>query len=160
MSQTNPLYQELSQTFVQRGPFSSVSLDKYSPVEIREAVQALMADDNTTLASAVADAALALMPDCPDVLAVAGLLSMTRQDWEGAAEYLVRLIKVQGTAAPAATFMMLARAQRCNLDPFAAANTLDIGLTLHPESDELQQAFDELTACGLPQMAPVGNVLN
>ncbi len=158
---STPLYQELSEALAHRGPLSSVSLDKYSPTEIRETVQALMADDKHTLASAVADAALALLPDSPDVLAIAGLLSMTRQDWDGACEYLVRLIQRQGTSAPEATFLMLARAQRCNLDPFAAANTLDIGLTLYPESETLQEAFDELTANGVPARGvPEGAALN
>jgi uncharacterized protein HemY len=110
---------------------------RFSPEEIREAIQTLVATEQLELANALADAGLSLYPNSEDVLAIAGLLCMINQDWPMAVELMDDLMAIQGTRTPAFTFVMMVRALRCNLDPARAVEVLNRGLELYPEQLEL-----------------------
>ena len=110
---------------------------RFSPEEIREAIQSLVATEQLELANALADAGLSLYPNSEDVLAIAGLLCMMNQDWPMAVELMDDLMTIQGTRTPAFTFVMMVRALRCNLDPARAIEVLNRGLELYPEQLEL-----------------------
>jgi len=110
---------------------------RFSPEEIREAIQTLVATEQLELANALADAGLSLYPNSEDVLAIAGLLCMINQDWPMAVELMDDLMAIQGTCTPAFTFVMMVRALRCNLDPARAVEVLNRGLELYPEQLEL-----------------------
>ena len=110
---------------------------RFSPQEIREAIQNLVATEQFELANALADAGLSLYPNSEDILAIAGLLAMMNQDWPMAVELLDELMAIQGTAAPAFTFVMMVRALRCNLDPARALEMANRGLSLYPQQVEL-----------------------
>lgn len=110
---------------------------RFSPQEIREAIQNLVATEQFELANALADAGLSLYPNSEDILAIAGLLAMMNQDWPMAVELLDELMAIQGTTAPAFTFVMMVRALRCNLDPARALEVANSGLALYPQQVEL-----------------------
>ena len=110
---------------------------RFSPQEIREAIQNLVATEQFELANALADAGLSLYPNSEDILAIAGLLAMMNQDWPMAVELLDELMAIQGTTAPAFTFVMMVRALRCNLDPARAFEVDNRGLSLYPQQVEL-----------------------
>ncbi|MEY2790902.1 MAG: hypothetical protein RL295_1066 [Pseudomonadota bacterium] len=110
---------------------------RFSPQEIREAIQNLVATEQFELANALADAGLSLYPNSEDILAIAGLLAMMNQDWPMAVELLDELMAIQGTTAPAFTFVMMVRALRCNLDPARALEVANRGLSLYPQQVEL-----------------------
>ena len=67
-------------------------VSKYSPTEIRETISKLVADSNLNMAFALSQAGLALYPDSEDVLAIAGLLAMLKEDWVESAAILNHLI--------------------------------------------------------------------
>jgi uncharacterized protein HemY len=110
---------------------------RFSPQEIREAIQNLVATEQFELANALADAGLSLYPNSEDILAIAGLLAMMNQDWPMAVELLDELMAIQGATAPAFTFVMMVRALRCNLDPARALEVANRGLSLYPQQVEL-----------------------
>ena len=116
---------------------SDREVSRFTPAEIREAIQALVADQKDELACALGDAGLSLYPQSEDMLAITGLLAMMRQDWHMAVELLEDLMKLQGEKAPAFTYVMFVRALRCNLDPARALQVAKEGLRLYPEQVEL-----------------------
>ena len=54
---------------------------RFTPVDFRLGVQWLVTQNNIDLAQALAEAGLALYPKSDDILAIGGLLAMTREDW-------------------------------------------------------------------------------
>jgi uncharacterized protein HemY len=111
--------------------------DKYSPADIRIGIQHLLSTQEMALAQALADAGLALHPDSEDLLAMAGLMALTQQNWTEAVQLLEQLLAVQGSAAPAMTYKMLVRALRCNLDLARAQRILAQGMAQWPGDAEL-----------------------
>ena len=111
----------------------------YSPADIRVGIQALAAQGRMELAQALSDAGLTLYPESEDLLAMAGLMALTRGDWGDAIALLEQLLHHQGQAAPAMTYRMLVRALRCNLEPARAQRVLWQGLQVWPEDAGLQE---------------------
>lgn len=112
---------------------------QYSPADIRLGIQNLAANGEMPLAQALTDAGLSLYPESEDLLAMAGLMALTRQEWGDATALLEHLLQVQGDAAPAMTYRMLVRALRCNLEPARAQRVLWQGLQAWPQDADLQQ---------------------
>ena len=69
--------------------------------------------------------------------------------FEEACDLLIDLQKMQGDSAPATTYWLLARCQRCMGDDNAAASILEEGLFRYPNSPELQA---ELTLMIKPEL--------
>ena len=57
-----------------------LEVSRFSPADIRVAIQALMGEERIDLAYALGDAGLALYPDSEDMLAVTSLLAVMAQD--------------------------------------------------------------------------------
>lgn len=110
---------------------------RFTPSEIREAIQNLIANEQNELAYALGDAGLSLHPKSEDMLAMNGLLAILRNDWAQAVEMLEDLKAIQGDQTQPFTFVMLVRALRCNLDPARALEVVREGLALYPEQLEL-----------------------
>ena len=91
---------------------SDRDVSKFSPMEIREAIQSLVIEGKDSLANALGDAGLSLYPDSEDILAITGLLALMRQDWDYAVDLMGQLRKLQGDKTPAFTYVMLVRALR------------------------------------------------
>ena len=142
---------EIESCFNNKSPFSQIEIGKLSSYQVREAATHLVRNGRETIAAALVDAAIAIYPNEPNVLAMAGLLSMERQDWEGACEYLYKLLTVQGIEAPATNYLMLAKAQICNLDLSAAVTTLEVGLIAHPDDASLADEYQKLSKAGMAQ---------
>jgi hypothetical protein len=51
---------------------SDRDVSKFSPMEIREAIQSLVIEGKDSLANALGDAGLSLYPDSEDILAITG----------------------------------------------------------------------------------------
>jgi hypothetical protein len=68
--------------------WSDSSVARFSPAEMREAIQELVVQDRLDMANALVDAGLAIHPESDDVLAIAALVSMVRQDWVQAIEFV------------------------------------------------------------------------
>ena len=119
---------------------------RFSPTEIRETIQSLVATEQIDLAYALGDAGLAIHPDSEDILAISGLLAVMRQDWSDAVDLLGQLIDLQGNNVQPFTYVMMVRALRCNLDPGRALKVAKQGLAIYPDQLELQAeklALDE-----------------
>ena len=110
---------------------------RFTPVEMREAIQELVSQDRLDMANALVDAGLASHPESEDVLAIAALVSMVRQDWVQAIELLTKLMLVQDGNVQPFTHLMLVRALRSNLEPASALAAAVSGLIQYPNHPEL-----------------------
>ena len=147
------LIQELMNQANVGGLLNSSVIKRFSPAEIRETIQSLVATEQLELANALGDAGMSLYPDSEDMLAITSLLAMMNQDWPLAVELLEDLMKVQGNTTPPFTFVMFVRALRCNLDPARALEVAKQGLALYPEQVELlaeKLALDDFSDSMMP----------
>ncbi len=119
---------------------------RYTPAEIRETVSALVAEDKLELADSLAQAGLALFPESQDVLAIAGLVAMLRQEWPEAAGILNDLLVRQGDNAPITTHLMFVRSLRCAGEPAAALSAVMLAHEQHPNHPELEAEFEAISA--------------
>ena len=117
----------------------------YSPQEIREAISGLVAEHKTILAEALVEAGLALYPESEDILAIASLMAMQRQDW-GQASLLRSLIDQQGVNATPYSYIMLVRALRCNLEYAEALSICIDAHEKHPGHPDIDAEFKVLTS--------------
>ncbi|MEN9618492.1 MAG: hypothetical protein RL406_729 [Pseudomonadota bacterium] len=132
------LIQELMNQAAVGGLLNAQSIKRFSPAEIRETIQSLVATEQFELANALGDAGMSLHPHSEDILAITSLLAMMNQDWPLAVELMDELMVIQGANTPPFTYVMLVRALRCNLDPMRALAVAREGLALYPEQLELQ----------------------
>lgn len=121
-------------------------VSRYSPIEIRETISKLVAEDRLDLASALAEAGLALYPRSEDVLAIGGLLAMLKEDWRYSVALLNELLDVQGDAAPISSHLMFVRALRCAKEPAAALSAVLIAHEKYPNHPELKAEFESVAA--------------
>ena len=133
------------QAFQRDQAFNAADISEFSPADFRHGIQWLLSENQADLAQALADAGLSLHPHSEDILAMAGLLAMTREDWPLAVELLQDLCNVQGDKAPPMSYQMLARACFCNLDRAEAARVLSAGLQFWPQDAML---LEELSCLG------------
>jgi hypothetical protein len=131
------LIQELMNQANVGGLLNPTAIKRFTPAEIRETIQTLVATEQLALANALGDAGLSLYPHSEDMLAISSLLAMTNQDWQLAVELLEELTQVQGEKTPPFTYVMFVRALRCNLDPVRALEVAKQGLALYPQQVEL-----------------------
>ena len=147
------LMQELMNQAAAGSLLNAQAITRFSPAEIRETIQQLVANEQLDLANALGDAGLSLYPHSEDILAITGLLSMMNQDWPLAVELIGELMDIQGDKTPAFTFVMMVRALRCNFDPHRALEVAKQGLTLYPGQVELlaeKLALDDFSDTVLP----------
>jgi hypothetical protein len=147
------LVKELMQEASYGRMLSDRKVARFSPAEMREAIQELVGQDRLDMANALIDAGLALHPESDDVLAIAALVAMVRQDWVQAIELLTKLMLVQDGAVQPFTHLMLVRALRSNLEPAAALQATVTGLIQYPDHAELlaeQVALFELAGIAHP----------
>ena len=110
------LIQELMNQAHTGGLLQAEHIKRFSPTEIREAIQTLVATEQMPLAYALGDAGLSLYPDSEDILAITSLLAVVREDWPQAVDLLRQLMEMQASGATVFTHSMLIRSLRCNLD--------------------------------------------
>jgi len=132
-------FQKAMQQLVVNQTLNLKEISKFSAVDFRLGIQWLVAEEKPDLAQSLADAGLALFPLSEDILAIAGLLAMTRQDWPLAIELLQDLFSLQKDRVQPMTCQMLARALACNLDIAEAHQVLDQAMKLWPNNPELEQ---------------------
>ena len=141
-------FQKAMQQLVKDQTLNLKEVSRFSAVDFRLGIQWLVAEEKPELAQALADAGLALFPLSEDILAIAGLLAMTRQDWPLAIDLLHDLVSLQKEKVQPMTCQMLARALACNLDIAEAHQVLDQAMKLWPDNSELA---DEKSAMPLTQ---------
>ena len=117
---------------------SDAHVARFSPIEMREAIQELVAQERYDMASVLADAGMAIHPGSEDVIAIAALVAMVQQDWTQAIELLTKLMQIQKANIQPFTHLMMVRALRSNLEPAAALAATAAGLSQYPDSKELQ----------------------
>lgn len=147
------LIQELMNQAAVGGLLNSQVVKRFSPAEIRETIQSLVATEQLELANALGDAGLSLYPNSDDILAITSLLAMMNQDWPLAVELIDELMAIQGANTPPFTYVMLVRALRCNLDPARALQVARDGLALYPQQVELlaeKLALDDFSESMMP----------
>jgi len=120
-------------------------ISRSSPSDFRLGIQWLVSEDQNDMAQALAEAGLALFPLSEDILAISGLLAITRQDWPLAIELLQDLVTLQKDNVQPMTCQMLARALACNLDIAEAHQVLDQAMKLWPNNPELEQEKSAMT---------------
>jgi hypothetical protein len=131
------LIQELMNQAATGSLLNPISFKRFTPSEIRESIQTLVATEQIDLANALGDAGLSLYPQSEDILAITGLLAVMKQDWSMGVELLTELKHLQGENTQPFTFVMLVRALRCNLDPAQAYSVVNEGLSFYPDHAEL-----------------------
>ena len=120
-------------------------ISRFTPADFRLGIQWLVSEDQNDMAQALAEAGLALFPLSEDILAISGLLAITRQDWPLAIELLQDLVTLQKDKVQPMTCQMLARALACNLDIAEAHQVLDQAMKLWPNNPELEQEKRAMT---------------
>jgi len=120
-------------------------ISRFTPADFRVGIQWLVSEDQNDMAQALAEAGLALFPLSEDILAISGLLAITRQDWPLAIELLQDLVTLQKDKVQPMTCQMLARALACNLDIAEAHQVLDQAMKLWPNNTELEQEKSAMT---------------
>ena len=120
-------------------------ISRFSPSDFRLGIQWLVSEDQNDMAQALAEAGLALFPLSEDILAISGLLAITRSDWPLAIELLQDLVTLQKDNVQPMTCQMLARALACNLDIAEAHQVLDQAMKLWPNNPELEQEKSAMT---------------
>ena len=120
-------------------------ISRFSPSDFRLGIQWLVSEDQNDMAQALAEAGLALFPLSEDILAISGLLAITRSDWTLAIELLQDLVTLQKDKVQPMTCQMLARALACNLDIAEAHQVLDQAMKLWPNNTELEQEKSAMT---------------
>jgi len=131
------LIQELMNQAQVGGLLQTEDIKRFSPGEIREAIQSLVATEQLELAYALGAAGISIHPQSEDMLAINGLLALIQQDWEMAVQLLQELMEIQGDSTQPFTYVMLVRALRCNLEPAKAMQVARKGLKAYPEQLEL-----------------------
>ena len=131
------LIQELMNQAAVGSLLNAQTIQRFSPAEIRETIQSLVATEQLELANALGDAGMSLYPHSEDILAITSLLAMMNQDWPLAVELMDELVEIQGANTPPFTYVMLVRALRCNLDPVRALDVARQGLAVYPNQVEL-----------------------
>lgn len=126
----------LSSPLIGSTPNLSV-LKRFSPLEIRETIQSLVAAEKIELANALGDAGISIYPDSEDMLAICSLLAIMNQDWQTAIEMMDQLIALQNDKVLPFTYVMMVRALRCNLEPARAIEFARKGLDKYPNHLEL-----------------------
>ena len=120
-------------------------ISRFTPADFRVGIQWLVSEEQNDMAQALAEAGLALFPLSEDILAISGLLAITRQDWPLAIELLQDLVTLQKDKVQPMTCQMLARALACNLDIAEAHQVLDQAMKLWPNNLELEQEKSAVT---------------
>ena len=120
-------------------------ISRFTPADFRVGIQWLVSEDQNDLAQALAEAGLALFPLSEDILAISGLLAMTREDWPLAIELLQDLVTLQKENVQPMTCQMLARSLACNLDIAEAHQVLDQAMKLWPNNPELEHEKSAMT---------------
>ena len=120
-------------------------ISRFTPSDFRLGIQWLVSEDQNDMAQALAEAGLALFPLSEDILAISGLLAITRSDWPLAIELLQDLVTLQKDKVQPMTCQMLARALACNLDIAEAHQVLDQAMKLWPNNTELEQEKSAMT---------------
>jgi len=72
------LIQELMNQAAVGGLLNTQTIKRFSPAEIRETIQSLVATEQIELASALGDAGMSIYPHSEDMLAINSLLAMVR----------------------------------------------------------------------------------
>lgn len=147
------LIQELMNQAAVGGLLNTQTIQRFSPAEIRETIQSLVATEQLELANALGDAGMSLYPNSEDILAITSLLAMMNQDWPLAVELMEELMQIQGANTQPFTYVMLVRALRCNLDPVRALAVARQGLAAYPNQVELlaeKLSLDDFSDSMLP----------
>jgi hypothetical protein len=132
-------FQKAMEQLVKDQTLNLKEVSRFSAVDFRLGIQWLVSEEQPDLAQSLADAGLALFPLSEDILAIAGLLAMTRQDWPLAIELLQDLVSLQKDSVQPMTCQMLARALACNLDIAEAHQVLDQAMKLWPNNLDLEE---------------------
>lgn len=140
----SPEFQSMIRQATAGQSLASLDVARFTPTDIRLGIQWLMAEEKNDMAQALADAGIAIHPNSEDILAMAGLLAMTRLDWPLAIELLADLKAVQQERTQPMTYRMLARALVCFLEPAEAAHVIEQGLAHWPTDADLLAERDAL----------------
>lgn len=138
--------QQAMQHLVSEQSLNLKVVSRFTPVDFRLGIQWLVAQDQPDLAQALAEAGLALYPLSEDILAISGLLAITREDWQLAIEILQDLVSLQDNRVQPITYQMLARALACNLDAAEAHQVLEVAIKKWPNDTTLLQERNALAA--------------
>ena len=137
--------QNAMQHLVDNQSLNLKEISRFTTSDFRLGIQWLVSEDQNDMAQALAEAGLALFPLSEDILAISGLLAITRQDWPLAIELLQDLVTLQKDKVQPMTCQMLARALACNLDIAEAHQVLDQAMKLWPNNLELEQEKSAMT---------------
>lgn len=128
------------------GMLKDHDVSNFTASEVREAISALVTENNLALADALCEAGLSLHPGDENILSMAALMANIHQDWDRSEVYLRELMAVQTNGSTEFTWNLLVRVLRCQGEPIEALSVAKAGLLIHYHSVDLKREIDELEA--------------
>lgn len=111
----------------------------------QEAVE-LVGKNQVTEAFRLVEGALLRHPDSQELVSMLALISETRQDWDAAAIYLERLVRLQGSGVAAETLSHWVRVLRCQGRIERAAKLAGNALKMYPDHIMLKSEWQTLNS--------------
>jgi hypothetical protein len=118
-----------------------------APPAIRVEVAKCVAANRMTEAERMLTEGLRRFPDSEDLLVMRALISEVQLDWAAADITLQRLLSVQGSQAPVASWLHWVRVLRCMQRRDRATEAMHMALKYHPQDEALRA---EAAALGVP----------
>ena len=131
-----------NRTFVNND--TAIMVKNYSPKQIRECIQWLVAKDNIDKAFEVSRESLNQYPENEEVIAISSLVSVVRQDWNDSITLLKKLHKIQGARTAPLTYKLLVRSLRCNKELQEALKFSRSSICSYPDDYELVKDCAEI----------------
>ncbi len=118
-----------------------------APPAIRVEVAKCVAANRMADAEHMLTDGLRRFPDSEDLLVMRALISEVQLDWPAADVTLQRLLSVQGSKAPVASWLHWVRVLRCMQQRTRAIEAMHMALKHHPQDESLRA---EAAALGVP----------
>ena len=119
----------------------------WAPPAIRLEIAKRVAANLLSDAERLLTEGLRRFPDSEDLLVMQALLAEIRLDWAAADRALQKLLSVQGSQAPVASWLHWVRVLRCLQQADRAVEALGLAFKHHPHDDALRA---EAVALGVP----------
>lgn len=125
------------------GQYLPTQVSRFTALEIREQIQFLIAEGQTTLAKALGDAGLACYPESVDMLTINSLLAVMRRDLQTSVDLLMDMMQVQGDRLAPAVYASLVKTLKNFITDSQMQDLVEMGLEYFPEETTL---WDEKAA--------------
>ena len=114
------------------------------PATICEGIALLVSNDMNTEAAEMADLAVGMFPNNPDLLWMGALVAQLTQDWQKAHDLLQQVKGIQGDDVELQTYQHLVRVLRCMESEAEAVELIKLAMNRFPSDQALQEEYEFL----------------